>query len=163
MVESDNLTAELVLKIIGFESNQSQGDWESGLIELRKFLNDKVGLDTTSFSISDGSGISRYNYSSPNHFVHTLKWAYNNESIKDNFINSLPKGGEDGTLKERNLPSNAYMKTGSLSGVSTLSGYIINKNADTIVFSILMNGFEGSPEPYNKLQDQIVRALSEYK
>ena len=55
------------------------------------------------------------------------------------------------------------MKTGSLSGVSTLSGYIINKNADTIVFSILMNGFEGSPEPYNKLQDQIVRALSEYK
>ena len=39
MVESDNLTAELVLKIIGFESNQSQGDWESGLIELRKFLN----------------------------------------------------------------------------------------------------------------------------
>ena len=163
MVESDNLTAELVLKIIGFESNQLQGDWENGLVEVRKFLNDIVGLDTTSFSITDGSGISRYNYSSPNHFVRTLSWAYKNKSIKNNFINTLPRGGEEGTLKERDLPSNAYMKTGSLSGVSTLSGYIINNSSEPIVFSILMNGFEGSSEPYNKLQDQIVRALSEYK
>ena len=82
---------------------------------------------------------------------------------KNNFINTLPRGGEEGTLKERDLPSNAYMKTGSLSGVSTLSGYIINNRSEPIVFSILMNGFEGSSEPYNKLQDQIVRALSEYK
>ena len=40
--------------------------------------------------------------------------------LKNNFINTLPRGGEEGTLKERDLPSNAYMKTGSLSGVSTL-------------------------------------------
>ena len=94
MVESDNLTAELVLKIIGFESNQLQGDWKNGLVEVRKFLNDIVGLDTTSFSITDGSGISRYNYSSPNHFVRTLSWAYKNKSIKNNFINTLPRGGK---------------------------------------------------------------------
>ena len=85
MVESDNLTAELLIKTIGYEKNKSQGNWEDGLIRTREFLHNQVGLDSTSFSIKDGSGVSRYNYSSPNHMIKILSWAYNNQPIRENF------------------------------------------------------------------------------
>ena len=163
MVESDNLTAELLIKTIGYEKNKSQGNWEDGLIRTREFLHNQVGLDSTSFSIKDGSGVSRYNYSSPNHMIKILSWAYNNQSIRENFLLSLPIGGENGTVKDRNLPSNTYIKSGSLAAVTTISGYIINDKSNPIIFSIFMNGFEGSSDQYKRLQDQIINALADIK
>lgn len=161
MVESDNLTAELLIKTIGFESNKKQGNWNNGLFQVRTFLHDVVGIDTTTFSMKDGSGVSRYNYASPDQFIRLLTWAYDNESMRNQFINTLPNGGINGTLKDRGFPETVYAKTGSLSGVTTLSGYIFKDNDDVIVFSILMNGFTGSSSPFRKLQDQIVTALSQ--
>ena len=163
MVESDNLTAELLIKTIGYEKNKSQGNWEDGLIRTREFLHNEVELDSTSFSIKDGSGVSRYNYSSPNHMIKILSWAYNNQSIRDNFLLSLPIGGENGTVKDRKLPSNTYIKSGSLAAVTTISGYIINDKSNPIIFSIFMNGFEGSSDQYKRLQDQIINALADIK
>ena len=160
MVESDNLTAELLIKTIGFESDSVQGNWDNGLIQVRTFLNDIVELDTTTFSMKDGSGVSRYNYASPNHFIHLLTWAYNHPEIRDQFMFTLPHGGLNGTLEDRNFPETILAKTGSLSGVSNLSGYIFNKE-DVIAFSILMNGFTESSDPYRSLQDKIVNALSD--
>ena len=163
MVESDNLTAELLIKTIGYEKNKSQGNCEDGLIRTREFLHNQVGLDSTSFSIKDGSGVSRYNYSSPNHMIKILSWAYNNQSIRENFLLSLPIGGENGTVKDRDLPSNTYIKSGSLAAVTTISGYIINDKSNPIIFSIFMNGFEGSSDQYKRLQDQIINALADIK
>ena len=159
MVESDNLTAELLTKTIGYESDGSQGNWINGLTQIRKFLNNTVGIDTTTFSIRDGSGVSRYNYASPNHFIQLLKWAYNNPSIRNNFIQTLPQGGSNGTLQDRNISNQIYAKTGSLFSVTTLSGYVFTQSGDVIAFSILMNGFQGSSEPYRALQDKIVSIL----
>ena len=127
------------------------------------FLHNEVELDSTTFSIKDGSGVSRYNYSSPNHMIKILSWAYNNQSIKDNFLLSLPNGGENGTVKDRDLPSNTYIKSGSLAAVTTISGYIINDESNPIIFSIFMNGFEGSSDQYKGLQDQIINALANIK
>ena len=163
MVESDNLTAELLIKTIGYEKNKSQGNWEDGLIRTREFLHNEVELDSTSFSIKDGSGVSRYNYSSPNHMIKILSWAYNNQPVRENFLLSLPIGGENGTVKDRNLPSNTYIKSGSLAAVTTISGYIINDKSNPIIFSIFMNGFEGSSDQYKRLQDQIINALADIK
>ena len=163
MVESDNLTAELLIKTIGYDKNKSQGNWEDGLIRTREFLHNEVELDSTSFSIKDGSGVSRYNYSSPNHMIKILSWAYNNQPIRENFLLSLPIGGENGTVKDRNLPSNTYIKSGSLAAVTTISGYIINDKSNPIIFSIFMNGFEGSSDQYKRLQDQIINALADIK
>jgi len=160
MVKSDNLTAELLIKTIGFEANKNQGNWENGLKEVRTFIHDSIGIDTTTFSIQDGSGVSRYNYASPSHFIELLKWAYNNEAIRDDFINTLPNSMPDGVLNKRDLPNKVYAKTGSLSGVSTLSGYIFTNSGEIVAFSILMNGFKGHSLPYKNLQDKIVSALS---
>ena len=56
-----------------------------------------------------------------------------------------------------------YAKTGSLSGVSTFSGYILNPDKEPIAFSILMNGYKGSSLPFRELQDKIVSQLAEIK
>jgi D-alanyl-D-alanine carboxypeptidase/D-alanyl-D-alanine-endopeptidase (penicillin-binding protein 4) len=160
MVESDNLTAELLVKMIGYESVKNQGNWQNGLFAIKNFINDDIGIDTSTFSLSDGSGVSRYNYSSPSHFTDLLVWAYNNPKIKDNFLEILSTTSNKETLKDRNLPEGVYAKTGSLSGVTTFSGYILNSKSEPIAFSILINGFKGSSAPYRKLQDTIVSRLS---
>ena len=111
--------------------------------------------------------MSRYNYSSPNHFTSTLLWAYNNKNIRNKFLDTFPIGGLDGTLENRleNIDSTTTVlaKTGSLSGVSCLSGYIISKTNSPLAFSILINGFVNSSLPYRNLQDEIVYSLSKIK
>jgi D-alanyl-D-alanine carboxypeptidase/D-alanyl-D-alanine-endopeptidase (penicillin-binding protein 4) len=159
MVESDNLSAELLIKTIGFESTKTQGNWNNGLFAVKTFLNDDVGIDTTKLALKDGSGITRYNYSSANQFIQLLSWAYHQPAVRDIFINTLPVGGLNGTITDRALPSRVRAKTGSLSGVSTLSGYVFTHSGHPIVFSILMNGFTGSSKPYRDLQDNIVQYL----
>ncbi|MEA1882823.1 MAG: D-alanyl-D-alanine carboxypeptidase/D-alanyl-D-alanine-endopeptidase [Candidatus Marinimicrobia bacterium] len=163
MGESDNLTAELTLKLIGREQTGHQGNWDSGLTAIKTFLQNDIHIDTTRFRLADGSGVSRYNYSSPNHFIQLLTWAYESPTIRDNFIQTLPRGGKDGTLEDRTLPATVFAKTGSLSGVTSLSGYVFTQSEEPIVFSILMNGFAGSSTPYRKLQDQIVTYLAGLK
>ena len=160
MVKSDNLTAELLIKTIGFESNKKEGNWKNGLEEVRTFIHDSVGIDTTNFSIQDGSGVSRYNYGSPSQYIDLLKWAYNNKAIRDQFISTLPNSTPKGVLNKRSLPKKVYAKTGSLSGVTTFSGYIFTNSGEIVAFSILMNGFKGDSLPYKNLQDKIVSVLS---
>ena len=87
--------------------------------------------------------------------------AYNNPKIKDNFLEILSTTSDKETLRDRNLPDGVFAKTGSLSGVTTFSGYILNSKSEPIAFSILMNGFKGSSAPYRKLQDTIVSMLSQ--
>ncbi|MDP6339741.1 MAG: D-alanyl-D-alanine carboxypeptidase/D-alanyl-D-alanine-endopeptidase [Candidatus Marinimicrobia bacterium] len=161
MVESDNLTAELTIKLIGRIISGDQGNWDNGLMAVKSFLNDEVGIDTSTFSMKDGSGVSRYNYSSPNHFIKLLTWVYETPSIRNNFTQTLPKGGINGTLANRNFSENVIAKTGSLSSVTSLSGYIFTQKGESLAFSILMNGFPGSSAPYRNLQDQIVNLLED--
>jgi PBP4 family serine-type D-alanyl-D-alanine carboxypeptidase len=167
MKRSENLTAELIVKYIGSTVYDTIGTWNNGLLAIKTFLHDTVGIDTNTFSLSDGSGMSRYNYSSPNHFISVLSWAYNNKNIRNQFIETFPIGGVDGTLEERleniDTTTTILAKTGSLAGVSCLSGYIISNTKNPLAFSILMNGFVNSSTLYRKLQDEIVYALTKIK
>lgn len=163
MKESDNLTAELLVKTIGKQISGTTGTWQNGLTAMKLFFQNQVGLDSTSFYLADGSGVSRYNYSSPEHFTQLLSWAYANDKIRNNLISTLPVGGWDGTLKDRmNAPygNQIIAKTGTLSGVSCLSGYVITQSGETLVFSIMMNGYVGKADPFRKLQDTITGLLA---
>ena len=163
MKESDNLTAELLIKTMGRENSGTQGTWKNGLIAIKTFLNDEVGIDTTSLRIADGSGVSRYNLTSPAQLVKLLKFAYERKDIGKPFLTTFPVGGWDGTLQKRMEYSSAdqriHAKTGTLAGVSCLSGYAFTKNNEPLAFSIMMNGYVGSAKPYRKLQDEICRIL----
>ncbi len=163
MKKSDNLTAEILVKTIGNNATQRQGNWDNGLTAMKTFLQDIVKMDTTTLNLADGSGVSRYNYSSPAHFVQLLSWAYHQQTIRSNLLSTLSIGGWDGTLKDRmetHEVGRVHAKTGTLSGVSCLSGYVFTKSGEALAFSILMNGYVGSSVPYRNLQDRIVAILS---
>ncbi len=161
MKESDNLSGELYIKTIGHVMTEKQGTWKDGLHSARLFFQEEVGLDTTTFSYIGGSGVSRYNYSSPEHFSSLLFWLYNQPEYRHDFLQSLPRGGWDGTLEDRmnGMGQYIYAKTGTLSGASCLSGYVLVPEKEPLVFSILMNGYVGSSKPYRDLQDQICNIL----
>ena len=167
MKRSENLTAELLVKHIGAVVYDTVGTWNNGLLAIKSFLHDTVGIDTNTLSLSDGSGVSRYNYSSPEHFIKLLTWAYNDKVIRDQFLSTFPIGGWDGTLDDRMKNEDSTVKiiakTGTLSGVSCLSGYIFTTRGDPLAFSILMNGYVDEAKPFRNLQDRIVSALTDIK
>jgi|TARA_B100000029_G_scaffold173588_3_gene170204 D-alanyl-D-alanine carboxypeptidase/D-alanyl-D-alanine-endopeptidase (penicillin-binding protein 4) len=160
MNESDNLTAELFMKTMGIDE-ENPGNWEDGIKKVRSFLADSAGIDTSDIRIADGSGVSRYNLTSADHFIQLLTYLYHSP-YKDNFIDVLPGGGsKGGTLEKRfkTTGSNIRAKTGSLSGVSCLSGYAFSPKYGPLAFSILMNGYVGSSKEYHRLQDRILEVL----
>lgn len=161
--KSDNLSAELLIKVIGHESSGTQGTWQNGLQAIKTFLYNEIEIDTAGLYLADGSGVSRYNLTTPTQLVKLLTFAFSREDFRESFLTSLPIGGWDGTLKKRMKNSSAgnriHAKTGTLEGVSCLSGYAFTKNNEPLAFSIMMNGYVGSASPYRKLQDDICRIL----
>ena len=159
MNESDNLTAELLVKTMGI-SKEYPGNWNDGIKTVKTFLADSAGIDTSSIRIADGSGVSRYNLTSADHFIQLLTYMYTSP-YKDDFLYVLPGGGFKGTLEDRleSTGSKIRAKTGGLSGVSCLSGYAFSPQYGPLAFSILMNGYIGSSRDYHKLQDDILEIL----
>jgi len=160
MHKSENLTSELLMKFIGM-SDTTNGSWESGIHKVRTFLFDEVNIDTSSLRIADGSGLSRYNLLSTDQIVRLLAYMYETD-FQDTFIITLPHGGEKDTrLEERLIESQEkiYAKTGSISGVTCLSGYAFSPKYGSLTFSIMINGFVGSLTPYRQFQDEICNWL----
>ena len=160
MNESDNLTAELFIKTIG-RHNITQGNWKGGLDGVKSLLASSALIDTSQLRIADGSGVSRYNLTSAKQLTSFLVWVYKSQ-YKNDFISTLPGGGKrNGTLERRLKTEGKYVKakTGGLSGVSNLSGYVFSPHYGPVAFSLLMSGYRGSSQPYRELQDAIIEDL----
>jgi D-alanyl-D-alanine carboxypeptidase/D-alanyl-D-alanine-endopeptidase (penicillin-binding protein 4) len=101
-----------------------------------------AGMDVDALRIADGSGLSRLDSVSPRNITTLLKYMYRHPNSKV-YIDSLPIAGVDGTLKRRmkGTPAegNVRAKTGYVSRVSSLSGFVTTKSGEPLVFSILMN------------------------
>ncbi|MBT6796323.1 MAG: D-alanyl-D-alanine carboxypeptidase/D-alanyl-D-alanine-endopeptidase, partial [Candidatus Marinimicrobia bacterium] len=136
------------------------GNWNDGIKTVKTFLADSAGIDTSSIRIADGSGVSRYNLTSADHFIHLLTYMYTSP-FKDDFLYVLPSAGFKGTLEDRLefTDSKIRAKSGSLSGVSCLSGYAFSPNHGPLAFSMLMNGYIGSSKDCRNLQDNILAIL----
>lgn len=87
-----------------------------------------LGFNPENYKIADGSGVSVYNYISPRLLLEYLKYAYYHREIFLPFYESLPIAGVDGTLQNRmkqtKARGNVHAKTGSVTGVSSLAGYV---------------------------------------
>lgn len=165
---SDNLYGEVFLKTLSREANPSEpASAASGAEVVKAFLDDE-GIDSSGVKTVDGSGLSPHNTLTAR-FVGDLlirnKKAFSAEEW-ETYFNALPIGGVDGTIADRFTDSPAkghvHAKTGTLTGVSALSGYLEAGDGTDYVFSILMNGFEDSGEA-RQGQDDIVTALYSYK
>lgn len=163
--DSDNLYADCIFKRVGAAKFGFPGSWKKGANALKDFLFSKIGIQCKDFKVVDGSGLSRYNLVSPNQIVNLLLWAKGRPYF-DNFFKILPISGVDGTLRGRmgNIAYKVRAKTGTLSGVSSLSGYIKTRSNDTLIFSILNNGFlskaSNTAACKHKVEDRICSLLA---
>lgn len=120
------------------------GTLENGRKEREAFLAEAgVTRMGTGFTSSDGSGLSRSDLTTPNSTVTLLRYMWMRPE-RQVWLESLPIGAWDGSLEHRfrHLPGsqNVHAKTGSLSHVNALSGYLQTKTSRTLAFSIMVNG-----------------------
>lgn len=160
---SQNFFAESLLKLLGAELC-GEGSWEAGRMVVEEFL---AGLEisTDTYELADGSGMSRNNQFTARQLTSLLRYMYFHPRGRD-FLLTLPYSGEPGLKWERRLSEppyrgNVFAKTGSLLGVSTLSGYVKARSGKIYAFSILCNRTRGNWLA-QKAQDQFIRALVDH-
>ncbi len=158
--ESNNLYAEVLLRSLG--TGASSDSTELGLKKLKETLT-ALGVDPQSYSLADGSGLSRQNLVSPEALVQTLKRMAQTPQATL-YRASLPTAGANGTLGRRFLNTaaqgNLQAKTGTLTGVSALSGYLDVPGYQPLVFSIMVNQSDQSPTTQRQAIDEIVLLLT---
>lgn len=172
-----NHYAEQLYARLGLEDGVSTP--QSSYAVLGAFLAE-AGIDIEELRVRDGSGLSRYNLITPRHFTRLLHHVYQNpvtdgseavaareafDSEQNLLITSLPVAGaageRGGTLGKRLVGSglNVYAKTGTMTGTSSLSGFVRTASGRDLVFSMLMDNYPGPTGDLRRLQDDLVEKL----
>jgi len=124
------------------------------------------GIPADGYVISDGSGLSRYNYIAPATITTILARLHADPRHRDPFLATLPIAGKDGTIANRMRRSraegNAQAKTGSIANVRALSGYVKTRDGETLAFSILANDFVIPAATVNWIADLAVEILANF-
>ncbi len=138
---SQNWFAEMILKVLGRQFS-GVGTWEAGLAAERRFLIDSVGVDSTAFALRDGSGLATTNLLTPRALVALLAYMRGHPQGTA-FVRGLPRSGQPGSLRDRfvgtPLDGRVVAKTGSISRVNALAGYVERPDGRTLTFAILAN------------------------
>lgn len=161
MKKSNNSMAESLFYQLAAQKGKSRAGRKQAVAHYNTLIR-HIGLDPTHYQIADGSGLSLYNYLSPELLGRMLRYAYNNDDIYRHLLPSLPIAGEDGTLRKRMRGSaaqgNVRAKTGTVEGVSTLSGYLTTATGNLLCFSIMNQGIRHTSTGRN-FQDRVCKAL----
>lgn len=163
--ESVNLIAELLLKQVGAIQGGLPGTSAKGIAAETAFLTE-VGWQPETYRLVDGSGLSRYNLLSPRQLVRLLAYM-DTQPAAAAYKAALPIAGVDGTLATRfralRDSRRLIAKTGTLSGVVSLSGYVETVAKERLAFSLLINGGVGSVAPLRQVQDEVLTAVAAWQ
>ncbi|HEY6210798.1 MAG TPA: D-alanyl-D-alanine carboxypeptidase/D-alanyl-D-alanine-endopeptidase, partial [Vicinamibacterales bacterium] len=164
MKDSQNQYAETLLKTIGRTAGTptAAGGRASVQATLRAW-----GIADDDLIQRDGSGLSRYDYVTADALTAILAHVDRDPMLRGPFEASLPVAGRDGTLTNRMkgtaADGNARAKTGSMTNVRALSGYLTSGDGEPLVFSILANNFEVAPAAVTGTADAIVVKLATFR
>jgi D-alanyl-D-alanine carboxypeptidase/D-alanyl-D-alanine-endopeptidase (penicillin-binding protein 4) len=158
-VYSDNFFAEMLIKLLGARFGGA-GSTAAGAGVVQRFARSHG----SAVHAVDGSGLTRSNRASPAQVVGLLR-SMRNTPAGDDFIQDLALAGHEGTVAGRMHGTAAYgrcrTKTGTLTGVSNLSGYCFNRDGRVMVFSVLMAGVRDLGLAHLE-QDRIAGAIASY-
>lgn len=161
MKKSDNLYSESVFYNLAAADSSTPVSAKQGRRAVNRLI-DKLGYKPSTYYIADGSGLSLYNYVSPELEVAFLKYAFHDDNIYVPLYTSMPVAGEDGTLDDRMrrgyASGNVHAKTGTVTGVSGLAGYCTAANGHTLCFSIINMGIRHASTG-RRFQDRVCEAL----
>ena len=162
MKRSQNLYAETIFRTLGDKHGRTIG---AGQAVVKDLLETWL-IEADQFVILDGSGLSRYNYITPEALVRVLEHVRLNSQSATIFEATLPVAGQDGTLAHRmkgtNATGNARAKTGTMSNVSGLSGFVQAHNGETLVFAILANNYKSRSSAITHIIDRAVEELANF-
>lgn len=161
MKRSDNLYAEAMF----YQIAHKQGGRYANAKTARQRINAtirKAGTSDRDSHSADGSGLSLYNYETPEIEVMLLRYAFRNGDIYRLLYHSMPIAGVDGTLRRRMrntaARNNVHAKTGTVTGVSSLAGYCTARNGHRLCFAIINQGIRNSRDGRN-FQDKVCEVL----
>jgi D-alanyl-D-alanine carboxypeptidase/D-alanyl-D-alanine-endopeptidase (penicillin-binding protein 4) len=163
---SNNGHAEVLVKEMG-KVIHHEGSWEKGLAVVEAFLSE-IGVNTDTLCLRDGSGMSHVNMV-PAHEIAELLFQVQGKKWFPAFLKSLPVAGVGerligGTIRSRMQSTAAEgsikAKTGTLAGVSSLSGYVMTQDGEDLIFSIVFNNYL---EEVESLEDEIAIVLAEHR
>lgn len=164
MKVSQNLYADTLLKALGVTAGGS-GTVAAGRGAVLKALGDWK-IDERGLVMADGSGLSRYNYVTAELITALLERMHADPRHRETFAATLAIAGKDGTVSTRMRRSraegNARVKTGSISNMRTLSGYVRTRDGETLAFSILANDFTIPAATVNWIADLAVEVLANF-
>jgi serine-type D-Ala-D-Ala carboxypeptidase/endopeptidase (penicillin-binding protein 4) len=161
---SNNFVAEMILKTLGAQMFKESGTWSNGVEAVRRFLKTEVGIAPDQYIMRNGSGLNDTNRFTAGQVVRLLDYIYRTREIAYEMIPSLGVSGATGTVRKRmtgeGVSHKVRVKTGTLTGVTALSGYVMSRDRVVVAFTILVNGLTVSPRRANNEVDKIVEALS---
>ncbi|MDW8219991.1 MAG: D-alanyl-D-alanine carboxypeptidase/D-alanyl-D-alanine-endopeptidase [Bacteroidota bacterium] len=160
---SHNLCAEQVWRTAAKEfSGKGNADKAA---DMTRHFGTRYGISFKGAYLADGSGLSRFNLISPKQIADVLSAMYNSKH-RVAFMRSLAVPGERGTLQNRLKGTIAEKvlkaKTGTLTGVSSLSGYITTRDQEPLVFSLMFNGYTLPASIIRTFQDIICLRLANF-
>ncbi|RJF72117.1 D-alanyl-D-alanine carboxypeptidase/D-alanyl-D-alanine-endopeptidase [Deinococcus cavernae] len=180
---SDNIYAEQLRAALGIGPDGTPSSETSASRTTGTFLK-TAGYAGDDYRLRDGSGLTRYNLLTPRLLNTVLRFAYVNppgttlsaaeafKQKKNLFIESLPVAGtgdatpeakeKGGTLRNRlkDAGLDVRAKTGSMTGVASLSGYLTARSGRVLAFTLMMDNYPAGISDLNRWQDELVQALA---
>jgi len=143
MKESNNIFAECMFYQIAASTGKKGAGHKQAASRTEELMK-RIGLEPEPYRVADGSGLSLYNYASAEMLVAMLGYAWRTPSIREHLLPSLPIAGIDGTLEKRmrdtEAQGNVRAKTGTLTGISSLAGYLTTAHGHILAFAIINQG-----------------------
>lgn len=160
--KSINLFAEGLLGILAYQLT-GNGETKAGIDEIYKYWSKK--MDVTGLILQDGSGLSRSNGISADHFCSLLKEMYASKNYQL-FLASLPIAGKSGTIsslcKNQAGEGRIYAKSGTISKIKSYAGYVLSTSGKKIAFAITVNNYTCTNLELRKQLEVIFNALAVY-
>jgi serine-type D-Ala-D-Ala carboxypeptidase/endopeptidase (penicillin-binding protein 4) len=164
MKVSQNLYADTLLKALGAAVGGT-GTVAAGRDAVLAALRDWK-IDERSLVMADGSGLSRYDYVTADFITSLLERMYADPRHRDPFMATFAVAGKEGTvatrLRKTRAEGNARVKTGSISNMRALSGYVQTRDGETLAFSIIANDFVIPAATVNWITDLAVETLANF-
>lgn len=158
---SQNWMTEQMVRTIGARYG-SEGSWREGTGVIQAYLVNEVGVDSLDIVPRDGSGLSAYNLVTPRAIVRILTEMREGPFAAEFRAAMAEPGKEDSTLERRllELEGRVFAKTGTISNVNSLSGYLVRDDGREVVFSVLTNGSGLPASRVRAAIDDVVRSLA---